>query len=71
MNTAHFPTFAGPARPVAEAENDHIDRATRARLAQAAHRVRPYLARLPDKTLQLLGFSATEIMAIRADVALS
>lgn len=71
MNTAHFPTFAGSARSVAEARDDHLYRAQRARLAQAAHRVRPYLARLPDKTLQILGFSAIEIMAIRDDVALS
>lgn len=71
MNTAHFPTFAGSARSSANTNDTHLDRATRARLAQAADRVRPYLARQSDKTLQVLGFTETEIMAIRADRAQS
>ena len=67
MNTAHFPAFAGSARSNIEREANQVDRATRARLAQAADRVRPYLARLPDNTLQVLGFTPSEVAIIRAD----
>jgi len=45
------------------------DALIRAQQARANVRVRPYLARESDQTLERLGFSTTEIQAIRASVS--
>ena len=71
MNTTSFPTFAGFHGTADLTGAGPMDRATRARLAHAATRVRPYLARQPEQTLQVLGFSPAEIAVIHASRELS
>lgn len=65
MSTTTFSGFAESVATAIPAFAAQPISAIEARMQRAAGHVRPFLARLTDETLGLLGFSPAEIRAIR------
>lgn len=66
MSTTLFDAVDFACRSTGDATDTAFDHVTEVRLQRAATHVRPYLARLPDTTLRVLGFAPREIARIRS-----